>query len=155
MTQGTSDNPVAFSVSGRAEITAAIEGLAEEVARLARKINRIVPTINTQRNSSQEKAKFEAALHGAFSRSSCEPQPSETGEAKTIPLSPQQDTELNETIVREFVEETNTDIKTALPEPTSNIGREENAIAARVADLYERLGGFIKTSVPKAPERNM
>jgi hypothetical protein len=154
MTQRTSDNLVACSVSGRAEITAAIEGLAEEVARLARKINRIVPTANTQRNSSPEKAEFEAALRGAFARSSCEAQPLTTGEDKTIPLLPQQDPELTEAIVREFVEETNADIKTALPEPTSNTGQEENAIAARVADLYERLGGFIKTQVPKAPEHN-
>ena len=155
MTQRTSDKLVACSVSGRAEITAAIEGLAEEVARLARKINRIVPTANTQRNSTQDKAEFEAALRGAFAQSNCEARFPETGEAKTIPLSPQQDTELNEAIVRDFVEETNVDIKTALPEPASNIGQEENAIAARVADLYERLGGFIKTSVPKTPEHNV
>jgi hypothetical protein len=150
----TSDDLIACSVSGQAEIAVAIESLADEVARLARRINCIVPTANTRRNSPLEKVQFEAALRSAFAGTSCEARPPETDEAKMIPLSPQQDTEINEVIARELVEEANANFKNSLPEPTYTSGREENAVAARVADLYERLSGFIKSSLPKASEHN-
>ena len=154
MAQRTSENLIASSASGRAEITAAIEGLADEVAHLARKISCIVSTANAKGNSPREKAECEGALCSTPIGTNCEALVCETAEAKNVPLSPQQNTEIDEDIPRELVEETNVNFKTSLPEPAHTADREENAIATRVADLYDRLGGFIKTALPKAPNDN-
>ena len=42
----------------------------------------------------------------------------------------------------------------ALAEATSTSCPEPNAIAARVAELYDRLGGFIKPSLPRPRDQN-
>ena len=42
----------------------------------------------------------------------------------------------------------------ALAEATSTGCPEQNAIAARVAELHDRLGGFIKPSLPQPPNQN-
>ena len=154
MAQRTSDDLNSSSVSRRAEVRAAIEDLADEVARLARKLNRIAALASKSGTPTLEKAGFEAALPGAFAATACEALSPETEEAKSFPLSPQRNTEINEVIADELVEEPSANFKSSLPEPTHASCSEENAIAARVADLYERLGGFINLSLPKPTDHN-
>jgi hypothetical protein len=154
MAQRTSDDLITSSVSRRAEVRAAIEDLADEVARLARKLNRIAPLASKRGTPILEKARLEAALPGAFAATTCEALSPETEEAKSFPLSPQRNTEINEVIADELVEEPSANFKSSLPEPTHASCSEENAIAARVADLYERLGGFINLSLPKPTDHN-
>jgi hypothetical protein len=154
MAQRTSDDLNTSSVSRRAEVRAAIEDLADEVARLARKLNRIAPLASKRGTPTLEKARLEAALPGAVAATTCEALSPEREEAKSFPLSPQRSTEINEVIADELVEEPSAIFKTSLSEPTYARCSEENAIAARVADLYERLGGFINLSLPKPTDHN-
>jgi len=154
MAQRKSDALITSSVSRRAEVRAAIEDLADQVARLARNLNRIAPTASKRRARSLEKAKFEGALPGAFAAPTCEALSPVRAEAKSFALSRQRNTEINEVIADELVEERSPNFKASLPEPAHARCSEENAIAARVADLYERLGGFINLSLPKPSDHN-
>jgi len=144
MAQRRSDNLIASSVSGRAAVRVAIEDLSDEVARLARKLNRIAPTANKHGTPTREKARNDAALGGAFAATVCEPLRPAVEEA---PLSPQRET--GEVVAGKLVDESSAKIKTSPPQPTQTRRQEENAIAGRVADLYERLGGFINPSLRK------
>ena len=148
MAQHPSDNLIPSSVSSRAQITAAIEDLAAEVAHLARKLDCILPSANPQENA--EKLEFEATRRGTFAVTTRAALPAEAEDATNVPLSPQKNTEIKEDSTGEL----NADLKTSLPEPAHTRCREENAIAERVADLYERLGGFIKPSLPKTLDPN-
>lgn len=152
MARCKSDDLITSSVSRRAEVRAAIEDLADQVARLARNLNRIAPTASKRRAPSLEKAKFEGALPGAFAAPTCEALSPVREEAKSFALSPQRN--INEVIAGELVEERSPSFKASLPEPAHAKCSEENVIAARVADLYERLGGFINLSLPKPSDHN-
>jgi hypothetical protein len=151
MAQRRLDGPIASSVSGRASVRVAIEDLADEVARLSRKLNGIASTANKRGGLAVEKGNFEAAPRGAVAATACEVLPRATEEA---PLSPQRNSETSEVIAGELVEETKANFKNSPPEPMQTGRWEENAIAGRVADLYERLGGFIKPSLPKLTDHN-
>jgi hypothetical protein len=92
MPQRNSKDVIAGPTTGRAEVMAAIDGLAKEVAQLAFNVKRVT----------------------------------KTGAQRHTP--------------------------TAFPQPKNTSRREENAIAARVAELSDRVGGFIKPPPPKLPE---
>jgi hypothetical protein len=53
-----------------------------------------------------------------------------------------------------LIDELNAKREAALAQPKDASCREENAIAARVAELHDRLGGFIKRSLPQPPDQN-
>ena len=142
MAQRRPDKLIASSVSGRAAVGVAVEDLSDEVARLARKVSLIVPTAKKLGTLTREKARIDAALDGAFAATTGGPIASAIEGA---PLSLQRDRQTGEVVA----EEPSSNFKTSPPEPTQIRRQEENAIAGRVADLYERLGGFIKPSLRK------
>jgi hypothetical protein len=146
MAQRRPDNLIASPVSGRAAVRVAVEDLSDQVARLARKLNRIAPTADKHGTPTREKARIDAALGGAFAATTCGRLPAAAEEA---PLSLQRDRQTGEVVAGELVEEPSSNFRTSPPEPTQTRRQEENAIAGRVADLYERLGGFIKPSLRK------
>jgi hypothetical protein len=154
MAQRSSDNLIAGSVSGRTAIAEAIERLADEVACLAHKLNRIVPAANTRGNSAMKKSEFEAALRCAFAETTCEERPPETKDTNNAPFLPQHSTELNAVIADGLGGQPNANFKTSLPKARHVICPEENALAARVAELYDRFGGFIKPSLAEPPDHN-
>jgi hypothetical protein len=151
MAQHRSEDLIVSSVSGRAAVRMAIEDLSDEVARLARKLNCIASAANKRGTSTLEKARIEAAPSGAFAVTACE---TLSPAMEQAPLLPPRNSEIDEVTAGELVEETNANLQTSLPGLTQTSRWEENAIAGRVADLYERLGGFIKPSLPKPNDHN-
>jgi hypothetical protein len=129
------------SASGRAEVYAAVENLACELALLVLKLNCIV-------EANKRARKLPEACAG-----DCEVFPYEK-ETMNFALSADHINEINGSIAEEKPEEASATFTASLLEPSHISFREENAIAARVADLYERLGGFIKPSLSEPADDN-
>ena len=70
----------------------------------------------------------------------------ETAEAANCPSSPQPDGHTGNASRGEIglIDELNAKLEAAFAEPKDASCREENAIATRIAELHDRLGGFIK-----------
>jgi hypothetical protein len=88
----------------------------------------------------------QAELRATSAATACDVQTAEMAQAANFPLSPQQDSWTANTTTGEIdlINELNTKLEAAFAEPKDASCREENAIAARMAELHDRLGGFIK-----------
>jgi hypothetical protein len=147
---------------------AAIDGLAEEVARLALHVRRIVAIADARPKRSEPRKRSalrrrvrrktveQAELKASSAATPCDVQAVEMAEASNFPLSPQQDSCTGNASRGEMglIDELNAKREAALAQPKDASCREENAIAARVAELHDRLGGFIKRSLPQPPDQN-
>ena len=142
--------------SGRAEVSAAIEKLAEEVARLARYVQLTLETtagagtvaaVGSISPTAEDRTRVpELALDIAWKH---EAQASTLAELMGSEMSLQPDSRLDDTDKMEIVDgRTADDAVTEVGETlelTKRAGpRVENAIARSLADLRDRLGGFIK-----------
>src|SRR5450759_91350 len=147
---------IAGSTTGRAEVMAAIAGLAEEVTRLAlhfkltaaiacaAEAERAAEALRAATGRATETVE-QAELKATSAATVCDVQAVEMAEASNYPLSPQQDSCTgNISSEIHLIDELNAKLEAALAEPRDASCREENAIAARVAELPDRLGGFIK-----------
>jgi hypothetical protein len=147
---------IAGSTTGRAEVMAAIAGLAEEVTRLAlhfkltaaiacaAEAERAAEALRAATGRATETVE-QAELKATSAATVCDVQAVEMAEASNYPLSPQQDNCTgNISSEIHLIDELNAKLEAALAEPKDASCREENAIAARVAELHDRLGGFIK-----------
>lgn len=112
-------------------MAAIIDCLGGELAQLALNVKRLVTTADMQRHA-QLKAVEQAELRTMSAATERDAQAIDVAEAANFPLSP---------------------VEAPLAEPKAASHREENAIAARVAELYDRLGGFINPSLPQ-PNQN-
>lgn len=164
MTHCDLDKVSSRAPAGRSDVMAAIDGLVEEVAHLAFRIEHLVATANAAKAELAEQAVSPGAtrpvteaveqteLKATSATTACDPQALEIAEAVMFPLSPQQDC-----MDRASGGETNligglaSKLEAKCPEPKNASCREENAVAARVAELHERLGGFITPSLPHPP----
>jgi hypothetical protein len=135
---------------------AAIAGLAEEVTRLAlhfkltaaiacaAEAERAAEALRAATGRATETVE-QAELKATSAATVCDVQAVEMAEASNYPLSPQQDNCTgNISSEIHLIDELNAKLEAALAEPKDASCREENAIAARVAELHDRLGGFIK-----------
>ena len=88
----------------------------------------------------------QAELKASSAATACDVQAVEMAEAANFPLTPQQDRCKGNASRGEIdlIDEINAKLVAAFAEPKDASCREENAIAARVAELHGRLGGFIK-----------
>ena len=125
MSRGNSKNVIDGSKSGRAEVMAAISGLAKEVAHLA------INTHRPARLSPGEKTEPEVPREIGSLATACGTQPADMAQAENVPLSPQPTQTEN---VPLSPQSTQTD-----PE-----GLAENATGMHVLELYDRLGGFMR-----------
>ena len=137
MSRGSSKNVIDGSKSGRAEVMAAISGLAKEVAHLASNVGRIVVVADTHRPARlppRAKRAPEVPRKVASSATACGRQPADISQAENVPLSPQA---------------TQTGMAGEPSAPTEAVpaepeDRAENATAMHVLELYDRLGGFMR-----------
>ena len=156
MRQSDLNKVIAGSTTGRAEVMAAIAGLAEEVTRLAlhfkltaaiacaAEAERAAEALRAATGRATETVE-QAELKATSAATVCDVQAVEMAEASNYPLSPQQDSCTgNISSEIHLIDELNAKLEAALAEPKDASCREENAIAARVAELHDRLGGFIK-----------
>ena len=126
------------STAGRAEIMVAIAGLANEVERLATNVRRIVVVADTHRPvrlPPRAKRNPEVPRKIASSSTTCATQPADISQAEKVPLSPQA---------------TQTGMAGEPSAPTEAVpadpeSRAENATAMHVLELYDRLGGFMRS----------
>ena len=153
MAQRNYGQSAASSMSGRAEVIAAIGDLADRVVRLERSLRSIAPAKAPQRASEEiAKEDINVALSEAFLAPVGAPQPDKSEEAAIVPLSPNQSMPCN-ICIAEVSEESPPNLEAPAPEPKQATCREENAIAARVAELFDRLGGF-KASLLDVPDQS-
>ena len=136
---------------------AAIAGLAEEVTRLALHLKltaaiacaaeaeRAAEALRAATGRATE-AVEQAELTATSAGTTRDIQAVEMAEAANFPLTPQQDRFTGNASRGEIdlIDELNAKLEAAFAEPKDASCREENAIAARVAELDDRLGGFIK-----------
>ena len=136
MSRGNSDNVIDGSKSGRAEIMAAVAGLAKEVEHLASNVRRIVVVADTHRPARlppRAKRESEVPRKIASSSAACATQPANISQAQDVPLSPQP-------TQSGMADEPNAAMEAVPADP----GRAENATAMHVLELYDRLGGFMR-----------
>lgn len=167
MTHCDLDKVNSGSATGRAEVMAAIEGLVEEVAHLALRVKRIVSIADARRTRSESRKRAalrrrarrrtleQAELRAMSAATVSDVQAVEMAEAPNFPQSSQQDscTDNASRGETDMAGEPTAKLEAAFPQPQGTNCPEVNAIAARVAELHDRLGGFIKPSVPQQPDR--
>jgi hypothetical protein len=152
------DKVCSGAAPGRAEVLAAIDGLIEEVANLALRVNRAVAMAHAVKAELPEKSISNGAARPATetvdqreilakaAASACNAQTVEMVESVNIPLSPQKDS-CSDNVGRnepDLICDLSAKLEAAFPQPHHENCPEENTVAARVAELRERLGGFIK-----------
>jgi hypothetical protein len=163
---------IAGSITGRGEVMVAIAGLAEEVAHLALHVKRIVAISDAaeaewaeavirvaaaRATETVEQAEFKATS----AATACDAHAIDMEEAANFPLSPQQDSWTRNARIsdKDAVDELNAGssrlakVEAARAEPKDSSRRAENAIAARICELHDRLGGFIKPQLSQ-PDQN-
>jgi hypothetical protein len=155
MQECISNEFVSGSKTGRAEVMAAGADLAEQVGHLTLQVKRLVAIADArrkrstlQRRTRRKKAVQQAELKETSAPTTCDVQSVETVEATTFPLSPQQGSNVENPISGEtaLIDNLTAQLEAAFPQSHDANSPEENAIAARVADLHDRLGGFVKST---------
>lgn len=146
-----SNKSAANSLSGRAEVIAAIEDLADKVAHLGRSLRPVVPTKARHAPAAIRKEEMNLALSEAFLVPDDHAQPEKSEEAGIFSLSPHQNMPCN-VYIAEATEEFAPAMDAPVPESKQAPCREKNAIATRVAELCDRLGGF-KASLLDVPDQ--
>jgi hypothetical protein len=166
MTQCDLDKTSSGAAAGRADVIAPIEGLVKEVAHLAIRIKHLVAMANAAKAELAEQAVGPGAtrpvtetveqtvLKATSAATACDPQALEMAEAVMFPLSPEQDCmDKASSGEANLIDELTSKQESIFPEPKNASCREESAVAARVAELHERLGGFITPSLPRPPHQ--
>jgi hypothetical protein len=142
----------------RDEIITVVAGLTEQVAHLTLQVKRLVAIADARRKRSalqrrrKRKTAPQAELNATSAATTCDVQAVEIAEAMKFPLLPQQDS-CTESVIRgetDLIGDLTAQLEAAFPQSHDTNCPEENAIAARVADLHERLGGFVKSSLQLA-----
>ena len=128
-------------MTGRAEIVVAIDDLAANIKKLAVKLDHIIAL--------GEAAKVTSSSKGLNRADGSDFQDGNTAEGTNFPLSPHPDSWMGNVRSIDITDEAITPKLTKLT-PKDCSPRAKNAIAARVLDLHDRLGGFIK-AVPPGP----
>ena len=137
MSRGNSNDLIDGPKLGRAEIMAAIAGLAKEVEHLATNVRRIVMMADTHRPARlppRATTEPEVPCKIASSSTTCAKQPADISQAENVPLSPQPASS-------GIAGEPSAKIEAVPVEPG---GHAENATAMHVLELYDRLGGFMR-----------
>jgi len=135
MSRGNSKDLIDGPKLGRAEIMAAIAGLAKEVEHLAINVRRIVAVADTHRPARlppRAKRAPEVPRKVASSATACGRQPADISQAENVALSPQPTRS-------GMAGETCAKIEGVPAEPEDHA---ENATAMHVLELYDRLGGL-------------
>ena len=137
MSRGNSKDLIDGPKLGRAEIMAAVAGLAKEVEHLATNVRRIVVVADTHRPARlppRGKTEPEVPRKIASSATACGRQPADISQAENVLVWPPP--------TRSGVAG-----KPSAPmeaDPADAEGRAENATAMHVLELYDRLGGFMR-----------
>lgn len=129
--------------TGRGEIVVAIADLAANVEKLAGNVNRLAALVDTAKVTSRGKGldRTEGVASAVLAR---DLSGRDRAEATNIPLSPHQDSWKSNVYPFEKVDEVNSGIEAKKFAAEDASSRAKNAIACRVLDLHDRLGGFIK-----------
>ena len=154
MTHGDLDKISRDAPPGRDEIISVVAGLTEQVAHLTVQVRRLVALADARRRRSalrrhrKSKTAPQAERKRARAATTCDVQPGETAEATTVSLSLRQggcreDAMSSETALANLTAQ----LEAAFPQTHNTNCPQESAIAARVADLHDRLGGFVKLSL--------
>ncbi len=135
--------------TGRAEVIVAVADLVEKVEHLALRVKRITAIAGTANAEQTAKAVRRSGTGAADRNDDIEVRSAaiterntkeiDTTEAANFPLSPRN--------------EQNAKIETARAEPKDGNSRAKNAIAGRVLELHDRLGGFVKPPLPLPPDQ--
>ena len=158
MTQCDRDKVSSGAPAERDEIIAVVAGLTEQVAHLTLQVHRLVAIADARRKRSafqrhrKRKTVPQAGRKVTSAATTCDVQAVETAEGMKFLLSPQQDSCTKSAIRDEtdFIGGLTTQLEAAFPQSHDANFQEENAIAARVAELHERLGGFVDSSLQSA-----
>ena len=133
-------------ICGRDEVIAAIDGLTERVAHLARNVERVRPAASKKRSApSKMEGQLELAFGSTIGPPACNAVAVDIEEAANFPLSPEQ----NGATVN--IEPTVGEPSAKIEELKNNECKAENGVAAHVLILHDRLGGFIKPPIPTMP----
>lgn len=126
----------------------AFADLVAKVERLAVQVNRIVTLVDTAQvtRRGKEPDRLEAVASTDLAR---DLQVGGTAEVTNFPLSPHQDSWIYNTDPSEIGDDVNSSVEAAKFGPSDDGSRAKNAIAGRVLDLHDRLGGFIKPLPPR------
>jgi hypothetical protein len=143
---------------GRDEIISVLAGLTEQVARLEVQVRRLVAMADARRRRSalrrhrKSKTVPQTQRKTASAATTCDVQPVDTAEASTVSLSPRQGGCAENAVRGEnaLFDNLAAQLESAFPPSHETNCAQESAIAARVADLHERLGGFVKASLQSA-----
>ena len=155
MTHGDLNKVCSDGPAGRDEIISAVAGLTEQVAHLTLQVRRLVALADARRKRSalqrRRKCKKEpqAECKMAPAAATCDVHSVETAEATTVSLSRQLSDRTENAMSGEtpLINNLTAQLEAAFPEAHNTNCPEESAIAARVADLHDRLGGFVKSSL--------
>ena len=155
MTHGNLDKGSPHSPTERDEILAVVAGLTEQVAHLALQVKRLVAIADARRKRSalQRRRRWktvpQAGLKATFAATTCDAQSVESAEVTELQLSLQQGNCIENAVRGEtaLINNLTAQVEAAFPQSHDANCPEENAIAARVADLHDRLGGFVKSSL--------
>ena len=135
MPRGNSTKMIDGSKSGRAEVMAAITGLAKEVEHLATNVRRIAVVTDTHPGRLPPRARREPKIPRKIASSStCATQPADISQAENVSSSPQPSQ-------TGMAGEPSAPTEAVPAEPED---RAENATAMHVLELYDRLGGFMR-----------
>jgi hypothetical protein len=145
-------NATASSKTGRAELLSAIDDLVAKVEKLAIQVNGVVALVDAGKLtcSSEGPDRLSAAAGTAVAS---DLQAGDTGEVTSIPLSPHQSGWICNADPIDKVSEVNSIIETSQFAPKGGSSKEMYAIAGRVLELHDRLGGFIKPSPPSTSKQ--
>lgn len=146
--QRSTGKAIAGSATGRGELLVAFSDLLANVEKLAIQVNRIVTQADAANVTfgGKEPDRLEALVRTDLAR---DLQAGGTADATHFPLSPHQDSWKGDAQSGDG-DEVNLSIKVAEFDRKRAGSRARHAIAGRVLDLHDRLGGFIKPLPPRA-----
>lgn len=139
-------------IRGRDEVIAAIDGLVERVAHLARNVERVRPAPGRKRNApSKMEGQLELVFDGIVPTPACKAVAVDIDEAAIFPLSPEQNGATVNIGPDATGGEPRAKIEAAPIELKNNGCKAENGVASHVLILHDRLGGFMKPPIPTMP----
>lgn len=158
MTHRDLDKVSSAAAPERAEVSAAIDLLLEEVAHLALSVKLVVAALHASKAELHGKSVSDGAAQDAneavdqrevetkTADTVCYVKMVEMSDAANISLSPRNDNSSDRSVRSEpdTLPEHAVKEEAALSPPDHRICPEENALAARLVELHERLGGFVK-----------
>ncbi len=133
----------AGSGTGRGELLVAIDDLVARVRKLAVQVNRIATPADTAKVTSGAKGSDRLAVVAGTDLARDLPAGG-TAKAENFPLSPHQDSSISNIDPKKIGDEVDSSIEASQFDRRDSRSRAKNAIAGRVLDLHDRLGGFIK-----------